>query len=246
MAKIRSKQLADFVNSYASVTALTDILSAAAVSTEISNAGTALTGAIDDSITSLETLTGTLATQTSIDTRVSSIETLNTEQNDSITSLETLTGTLATQTSIDTRVSSIETLNTEQNDSITSLETLTGTLATQTSIDTRVSSIESINTTQGTAITSLEAAILEDFEMFSEILPGISTAAGAPGAYTLLFPATPVPGTSTLQDNNKYLVQAYVNGVLVEVQSATASTVTIVADYAVDTSDVVTFVYQIA
>ena len=82
--------------------------------------------------------------------------------------------------------------------------------------------------------------------MFSEILPGISTAAGAPGAYTLLFPATPVPGTSTLQDNNKYLVQAYVNGVLVEVQSATASTVTIVADYAVDTSDVVTFVYQIA
>ena len=82
--------------------------------------------------------------------------------------------------------------------------------------------------------------------MFSETLPGISTAAGVAGAYNLLFPATPVPGTSTLQDNNKYLVQAYVNGVLVVVDSVAPTVVNIIADYAVDTSDVVTFVYQIS
>ena len=78
---------------------------------------------------------------------------------------------------------------------------------------------------------------MQDFDMFTETLPGTVAAAGAPGVYTL---------TSPVQDTNKFLIQAYVNGVLVEVQSVAASTVTIVADYDVAATDDVTFVYQIA
>jgi len=76
---------------------------------------------------------------------------------------------------------------------------------------------------------------MQDYDMFTETLSGTVAASGAPGVYTLAF---------ALQDANKYLVQAYVNGVLVEVQSATANTATIVADYAIAANDAVTFVYQ--
>ena len=92
-----------------------------------------------------------------------------------------------------------------------------------------------MNVVQGTAIASLEAAILEDFEMISEDKTGIVAAPLVPTIYTL---------ANSVQDNNANLVQVYVNGVKVKCTVANGAQATVVADYAIDATDVVSFWYQ--
>jgi hypothetical protein len=263
MAKIRSKQLADFVLSYSASTASTDILSAAAVSIEISNAGTALTGGVNASIDSLEgNVSALTSADTSINTRIGLAETLNTAQDASIDSLEgNVSALTSADTSINTRIGLAETLNTEQTASIDSLEfrvsdadaaISTAVAAYESadgSINTRVGLAESVNAIQSTAIStavandvlhvasidSLEAAIMQDFDMVEEILPGISAAATVPTPYTLI---------GAVQDNDPALVQVFVNGHKVKCTLAVGNQATVVAPYDIDGTDVVTFLFQ--
>jgi chromosome segregation ATPase len=295
MAKIRSKQLADFVSSYNSATASIDILSAFAVSTEISAANTALSGAIDASIDSLELRAESVesinvvqtASIDALDTRVSDAEgdiialdtrvsdaegdiiALDTRVSDAegdITTLQGDLGALDTRVSdaegdiialqgdlgaLDTRVSDAESINTVQNaaistevsdrtaadtslDSRVSIEESTRALA-DTSLTTRISDAESVNTVQTASITSLEAAIMQDFDMIEDILPGVVAVATAPANYFL---------SGVVQDNDETLVQVFVNGVKVRCTAASGNQVTVVAPYDVDATDTVTFLFQ--
>jgi len=383
MAKIRSKQLADFVAVYNAGTAATDILNAAAVSVEIAAAGTALSGGVNASIDSLELRAASvesinLVQSTAISTAEGDIDTLQTDLDNldtrvgtaegdisdlegDLSSLDTRVGTaegdidtlqtdlgnldtrvsttegdisdlgvktteldasvdslealssgsfVAIENSVDSlelRTASVESINTVQstaistavlNDaahdaSIDALETrmdtaetgidtnandigvlqgemsavesvnsiqstaisnaiasyesadssLTSRLSTEestrtsadTSLTTRISDVESIDLLQSTAISSLEAAIMQDFDMVEQILPGIVAAANAPTPYTL---------SGAVQDNDPALVQVFVNGHKVKCTVAAGNQATVEAPYAIDVTDVVTFLFQ--
>ena len=230
MAQIKVKQISDFITASESVNTAGNLpLNASVNSIETVLAGVATGGAVTDlqgSVNSLETQVSTeSSTRTSADTSLT-------------TRVSTEESTRASaDTSLTTRVSTEESTRTSADTSLTtrvSTEESTRTSA-DTSLTTRVSGAESVNVVQSTAISSLEVAILEDYEMLVEEKTGIVAAALAPTVYTLLF---------SVQDNNEKLVEVFVNGVKAKCTVASGVSVTLVADYAIDATDVVTFVYQ--
>ena len=79
-------------------------------------------------------------------------------------------------------------------------------------------------------LVELEATIVKDVEMFEEVLPG------AGFTYTLAFP---------VQDENKDLVDVFVNGHRVRVQELRGQQITLVdPNYTIDSDDQVFFLYQ--
>ena len=102
----------------------------------------------------------------------------------------------------------------------------------------QISNLESIDTAHTAAISSLENAIMQDFDMVEEILTGIETAVGNDAWYTLMY---------DVQDSDAQLVQVFINGVKAKVTGISGMNpkmVVVEASYAIDTTDVVTFLYQ--
>jgi hypothetical protein len=206
----------------------------AAISTAVVN-----DAAHDSSINSIETVLAGVATGTAVSELQGSVNSLEIQ-----VSTEESTRTSA-DTSLEGRISTADSTVTAAFQSAdTSLESRISTAdstvtaafqSADTSLTTRVTSVESLNVAQGSAITSLELAILEDYEMLVEEKTGIVAAALAPTVYTLLF---------SVQDNNEKLVEVFVNGVKAKCTVAAGVSATLVADYAIDATDVVTFVYQ--
>jgi hypothetical protein len=108
---------------------------------------------------------------------------------------------------------------------VTSLETLFNG-----EVDSLETSIGSLETAHDTRITSLEDYIMEDVQMV------VKEIAGAGLSYTLDF---------AVQDDNKDLVNAYVNGHRVKVSTVTGTAIVLATPgYVIDEDDTVVFVYQ--
>jgi len=84
-------------------------------------------------------------------------------------------------------------------------------------------------------ISTLEDTIMEDNETYVTVLSGIATAANATEDYSL---------AHNVQDDNKDLVQVFINGVKAEVTAVNGTTATVVASYDVDSNDELVFIYQ--
>ena len=103
-------------------------------------------------------------------------------------------------------------------------------VALDNKLASEVTSLEGVDAGLNTRITSLEGAIQEDFQQVVEKFVGGGL------IYDL---ANPV------QDDNKFLVDAYINGHHVEVAAVNGANVEILdPGYGVDADDVVMFVYQ--
>jgi hypothetical protein len=76
---------------------------------------------------------------------------------------------------------------------------------------------------------------MQDFDMVEDIKTGIVAAALAPTAYTL---------SGAVQDNDAALVQVFVNGHKVKCTVVAGNQATVEAPYAIDATDVVTFLFQ--
>jgi hypothetical protein len=102
----------------------------------------------------------------------------------------------------------------------------TRAIAAEGSLETSIGSLE---TAHDARLDSLEGYIMEDAQELTEKF------VGAGYSYTL---------SNSVQDGNKYLVKAYVNGVFVEVTSVVGAIATVSTSYAIDGDDNVTFTYQ--
>ena len=215
-------------------------------------------------------ISATNADVTSINTRATNIEALNTAQNESIDSLEValnaeISATNSDVTSIDARLGEV---SGDLVGSVDSLELalsaeISATDADFTSVNTRVSNdeaalaaeivraesveavldgritsevsdlnvtIDSLETAHDSRLDSLEAYIMEDFEVVEE------SKAGNGLSYTLGF---------AVQDDNKTLVNAFVNGHRVLVNTVSGTSIALVTPgYEIDEDDTVVFVYQ--
>jgi hypothetical protein len=76
---------------------------------------------------------------------------------------------------------------------------------------------------------------MQDFDMVEESINGLVAAATVPTAYTL---------SGAVQDNDAALVQVFVNGHKVKCTVAAGNQATVVAPYAIDGTDIVTFLFQ--
>jgi len=142
---------------------------------------------------------------------------------------------LATDASVDSLEVALSAEISATNDDFTSLEGVVSVadsiekaraIAAEGSLETSVGSLE---TAHDARLDSLEGYIMEDAQELTENF------VGAGYSYTL---------SNNVQDGNKYLVKAYVNGVFVEVTSVVGAIATVSTSYAIDGDDNVTFTYQ--
>jgi hypothetical protein len=142
---------------------------------------------------------------------------------------------LATDASVDSLEVALSAEISATNDDFTSLEGVVSVadsiekaraIAAEGSLETSVGSLE---TAHDARLDSLEGYIMEDAQELTENF------VGAGYSYTL---------SNNVQDGNKYLVKAYVNGVFVEVTSVVGAIATVSTSYAIDGDDTVTFTYQ--
>ncbi len=168
-----------------------------------------------------------LATDASIDSlevalsaEISATNTDITGINNSIDSLEValsaeIFATNADFNSLETKVSSEDSIEKAR------------AIAAEGSLETYIGSVE---TAHDGRLDALEAAIIEDFEMAVESFDGNGF------TYTV---------SENVQDGNKFLVTAFVNGHKVEVSTVSGATVTLVnPGYVIDEDDTVVITYQ--
>ena len=162
-------------------------------------------------------ISATNADVTSIDTRLGSV---SGNLVDSVDSLELalsaeISATDADFTSLEAVVSAADSVETAR------------AIAAEGSLETSIGSLE---TAHDSRITSLEDYIMEDVQMV------VKEIVGAGLSYTLDF---------AVQDNNKDLVNAFVNGHRVSVASTTGTAIVLsTPGYTIDEDDTVVFVYQ--
>jgi phage host-nuclease inhibitor protein Gam len=165
---------------------------------------------------------------------------LNTDA--SIDSLETaLTAEISSMTTyVDGEVSSLETalsveISATNSDFVRAEANLSTEIADMTTyvngeVTTLNGTIDSLETAHDSRLTSLEGYIMEDAEM------AVESFTGAGFEYHL---------TRNVQDDNKFLVSAFVNGHKVEVESVNGPNVTLVnPHYDIDADDKVVITYQ--
>ena len=193
MAQIRSKQIADFLNtvnfSLLSTDDKTKIANAADTKLYIDAQVSGLSGSATASIDSLEValsaeISATNSDVLRTDIAVTAIQQLNTAQGASIDSLEValsaeISATNSDVLRTDIAVTAIQQLNTAQNASIDSLETalaaeISATNSDVLRTDIAVTAIETLNTAQGASIDSLETALAAEISATNADVTGIN------------------------------------------------------------------------
>jgi hypothetical protein len=177
----------------------------------------------------LANVIGNLSSEiSSTNSDVTSIDTRATELSSTLSA--EISSTNADVTSIDTRATSLaDELSAEISSTNSDFVRVEGVVLLEDSIENaRAISVE---TSINTKVTSIESALMQDFEMFEESFTGTISL-----TYVLAY---------AVQDNNKYLVKAYVNGIKTTVASVSGTSVVINnPGYSTDANDVVVITYQ--
>jgi len=179
----------------------------------------------------------------SVDSLESQVQAGTGELENSVDSLESEIS--SDVSSLDTRASGIEDdLSTEistTDSEVSSLDTrasgIEDDLSTEISTtDSEVSSLDTRATDIESSVDSLENVLVEDDEFFVEVFNNVTATASSP------FDVTVTSGS--VQDSRAALVWAFINGVRTDVSGVNDQTITLLADFDVDTNDEIVIQYQ--